>query len=242
MPHNRYYIDTPLEADLVVSLGGDEWHHLAHVSRGRIGECVELINGKGILALGQIEEIRKKEGTLLVKEILEHLSPPPPVIMCLALSRMNHLEWAVEKATELGASSLWLFPGALSDKDSLSTNQLVRLHSLVLAATKQCGRLDLPSIKWIPSWNEMIGIEGSVFLCDTAPEAPYIWELLEMKPLKLPILFLIGPESGFNEKEVHFFKTALKAQGVRLHPHILRTETAPLVALSLVQRYTNGII
>ena len=241
MPHNRYYLDSELIPGSSVTLTGDEWHHLSHVSRGKIGEQIELIDGKGTLAAARIEQIGKKEGTLVIEKIVEYQPLPPVVILSLAISRMNHLEWAVEKATELGASSLWLFSGMLSEKESLSANQLTRLQALVLAATKQCGRLYLPEIKWMPPLKEWKAMEGSLFLCDTTPSAPYLWDLpvFADKPLTFPVVFFIGPERGFDPREESLLKTSLKAQGVRLHPHILRTETAPLVALSLIQPHLS---
>ncbi len=237
MPHNRYYANFALEPQTTITLEGDEWHHLAHVSRARVKERVEIINGKGRLAIARLEEIHKKEGLLFIEKIQEESPAPPAVILSLAISRMNHLEWAVEKATELGASALWLFPGVLSEKPALSENQLTRLHSLVLAATKQCGRLYLPEIKLMPllkQWEPLTA--SSAFVCDTSSDAPYLWDLPAEQSLTFPILFFVGPEKGFDPKELHFLKSELKAQGVRLHPHILRTETVPLVALSLIQR------
>lgn len=188
---------------------------------------MELINGLGQLAEGEV--IRK--GRLRVRALVEEAPPPPTVTLVLAMQRMNHLEWAIEKGTELGASAFWLFPGVQSEKTSLSSNQQERLSHLTLSATKQCGRLHLPAILQRPPLLEWDPLPGTFLTASLSKEAPYLGK----SPLaEGPLFFVIGPEKGFSLQEKIFLKESLSAQEVRLHPHILRAETAPLVALSLL--------
>lgn len=238
MPHNRYYIDADFCENKSLAISGDEWHHLTRTARARQGDEVELVNGRGELAEARIEELKKNHAELLVGLVVSR-PPPPPLILAQAIPRMNHLEWIVEKATELGATSIWLFPGNLSEKDTLSDNQHARLTALSVSAMKQCGRLDLPEILLKPPLARWEPTEGTFFFGDTAEDAPYLWEMPLVKPLISPVVLLIGPEKGFHLKEVDFMKHALKAKGARLHPNILRAETAPLVGLSLIQAVRN---
>jgi 16S rRNA (uracil1498-N3)-methyltransferase len=149
---------------------------------------------------------------------------------------MNHLEWIIEKGTELNATEFWLFPGRLSEKGELSGNQQERLLHLALAAMKQCGRLDLPSIVLKPPLLQWGAIEGTLFFGDTAQEAPFLWEVPHLKPAKPPVVFFVGPEKGFDKKEHAHLTEGMGARGVRVHRNILRTETAPLTALSILQQ------
>lgn len=234
MPHNRYYIDSPMGEDQPVVLSGEEWHHLARVSRARKGDQVELVNGRGQLARATVNDLRKSDAELIIGTVLEKPSPPP-LILAQAIPRMNHLEWIIEKGTELNATAFWLFPGNLSEKDTLSPNQIARLKHLCVSAMKQCGRLDLPEIVLMPSLSQWKPLEGTLLFCDTAENAPNLWNLPRVQ--FLPIYLFVGPEKGFDSKETSILSSALRAQGVRLHPNILRAETAPLVALSLIQNF-----
>ena len=235
MPHDRYFLDAPLLLRHCYSLEENEWHHLVNVSRTKVGETVELVNGQGQLALAVVQELKKKSAELLIESVTCENSPKPPLILALAMPRRNHLEWIIEKGTELNVTSFWLFPGILSEKEQLSDSQRQRLHHLGVAAMKQCGRLDLPSIESKPPLLQFPPLEGTLLFGDTSSEAPYLWSLNLSRPPPLPIILFIGPERGFDPKEHTFLQQTLKAQGVRLHPNILRAETAPLVGLSLIQ-------
>src|SRR5258708_13297326 len=88
----------------------------------------------------------KKQASLRIDSVLQDKESVKQIILAQGLPRMNHLEWIVEKGTELGVSAFWLFPGLLSEKVALSDNQHTRLQHLILAATNQCGRLTLPEL------------------------------------------------------------------------------------------------
>lgn len=234
MPHNRYFIDEPFAESAQVSLSGDEYHHLVRVLRAKPNDIVELVNGRGQLAQANLTSIAKHSAELLIGDVFEEIRKKPALILGLGIPRMNHLEWIIEKGTELDVTSFWLFPGLLSEKQTLSDSQLKRAQHLAISAMKQCGRLDLPQIElkppllqWTPS------LPGTLLFGDTAQNAPYLWDLPQ--PLTPPIVLFIGPEKGFDPKELVFLRKTLQAQGIRLHPNILRAETAPLVGLSLIQ-------
>lgn len=234
MPHNRYYIDTTFRENGSLILEGEEWHHLTRVLRVKPGEEIELVNGRGKLALGRVIGLNKQDAEIAIEEILQETSPPPALILAQGLTRMNPLEWIVEKGTELGVTSFWLFPGVLSEKEDLSPTQKARLRHLCIAAMKQCGRLDLPEIVLKPplaAWDAPV---GTLFFGDTQKDAPFLRDLSLSKPLREPLLIVIGPEKGLAPKERQVLTDSFFAQGVRLHQNILRAETAPLVALSQI--------
>jgi 16S rRNA (uracil1498-N3)-methyltransferase len=221
VPHNRFFLDAPLEENTSVVLTDDEWRHLALSHRAREGDRVELVNGRNQLALGRVSALRKNAADILIDSVSTE-APKTPLILAQALPRMNHLEWIIEKGTELNATAFWLFPGDLSEKDSLSASQAARLKNLSLSAMK-------PALtKWKPC-------EGTLLFGDIAEEAPYLWDLKLVLPLQSPLFFFVGPEKGFSTKEEDYLRNHLNAKGVRIHRNILRAETAPLVALTLLQ-------
>ena len=235
MPHNRYFIDSPFAENTQVRLSGDECHHLLRVSRIRINEPVELVNGQGQLAQATLTEIGKNTAELSIDSVFQDPRQKIPLILALGIPRMNHLEWIIEKGTELNVTAFWLFPGILSEKESLSPNQQERLTHLAISAMKQCGRLDLPSIELKPPLLQWGQLPGTLLFGDTDENASYLWKNTSLNPLTPPVTLCTGPEKGFDSQERMFLLHTLKAHGVRLHPNILRAETAPLVGLSLIQ-------
>jgi 16S rRNA (uracil1498-N3)-methyltransferase len=235
MPHNRYYCDAAFAENAPVSITGDECHHLIRVLRARPNDSVELVNGRSQLAHARVVHILKHSAEFLIDRVVQETKPKAPLILAMAMPRMNHLEWIIEKGTELNATAFWLFPGLLSEKETLSDLQCARLKHLAISAMKQCGRLDLPAIELKPPLLKWAFLPGTLFFGDTAEDAPFLWNLPLIKPLLTPVILFIGPEKGFDPQESAFLHNTMKANSIRLHPNILRTETAPLVGLSLIQ-------
>lgn len=226
MPINRYFIDLPLTKEEAVFLEGDEAYHLISVTRIKVGEIVELVNGKNQLAHAEVIEIKKKEALLKIQKV-ETTSPPQhQFILAQAIPRLNRLDTILEKGTELGMSAIWLFPGQRSEKKEINEE---RSKKIIINAMKQCGRLDLPPIVLKPpleKWQKQ-EIVNKPYFGDLSANAPSFSTVKENQ-----IIFFIGPESGFAENEIEILK-GFQAKGVKLHPNILRTDTASLVALSI---------
>ena len=235
MPHNRYFLESIFTTQAEVLLIGEEAHHLTRVMRKNKGDEVELINGKHQLAFATIERIEKKEVRLHISEVTEQSPPKRALIICQALARFNRLETITEKGTELGMTALWLFPGHLSEKKDLSANQINRLRAIAIAALKQSGRLDLPPIVLYPPLEKWKSIEFPAYFGDLGPDAPPLLMALSECPSD-DFIFFVGPETGFSSSEKDRL-CELQAQGVRLHPNILRTDTASLTALSVISNY-----
>lgn len=229
MPENRYYIETSLEQGASVPLLGEELRHL-RVMRKTVGDSLELVNGKNELAECRLEILDRKSAHIRIEKVHHSAENGAKLILVQALTKPSLLEWIVEKGTELGASDFWLFPAERSGKKELSNEQRRRLRLITIAALKQCGRLDLPSIIEKPILSKWGALSGQKFFGDLKEEAPHFAKL-EMT--RGDLLFFIGPEAGFSTQEIALLEGPLQARGVKLHKNILRTETAALVALSI---------
>jgi 16S rRNA (uracil1498-N3)-methyltransferase len=237
MPAERYFLEEPLQVNDKKILKETEFHHLARVMRARQGDQIEIVNGQGALAYGTVSEIYKDNAVLHIESIETEPAPKVEVILAQAMPRPNRLDFILEKGTELGVSQFWLFPGDLSvKKDLLTPNQFDRMRALTVAAMKQCGRLFLPSIEFKPSLEKWNFEEGAFFFGDVDAQAPLFSKVWRTHPPSSPLIFLTGPESGFSGKENALLKLK-KATGVKLHGNILRTDTASLVALSLIEHW-----
>jgi 16S rRNA (uracil1498-N3)-methyltransferase len=225
MPTNRFY--SPQLQNKVV-IDGDEHHHLTRVMKRSVGDSVELVDGKGHLAIAIVEQIGKKETALSIQSISFFQPDTFPVSLGLPMMRPSKLEWVIEKATELGASHFYFYRAEKSEKEEFSKNQMERMSHLMVAAMKQSGRLYLPLIHPILSLQELLKMKMKILFGDTDQAAEWI------TPIQESVLFISGPESGFSFKETKMLKE--KASGVKLNQNILRAETAPIAALSILCR------
>lgn len=237
MPIERYFLPVSFELHTSYLLKGTEFHHLAHVMRAQQGGQVELVNGQGALAQGEVLEIRKDHASIQIQQLFQEPARKRGMILAQAFPRPNRLDFILEKGTELGVEAFWLFPGLLSMKKEFFPHQLERARSLMIAAMKQCGRLTLPSLIIHPFLKDWIAIEGSLFFGDVNPEAPPFQQAWKAhQPIISPVIFFTGPEGGLHEQEVHLLRGS-GAIGVKLHENILRTDTASLTALSLMSHW-----
>lgn len=223
MPAERFYIDADLNDSVI--LEGTEFHHLAHVMRARVGDSLELVNGKGSLASAKITALSKHSATLQILSATTTPIPAPKIILAIPLMRPSKLELIVEKCTELGADAFWFYPAQASEKEGLSPHQLERLSHIAISAMKQCGRLDLPSIELLSRFEEIFKSDATYFFGDTRAGAQ---KLTAQKK----VVLITGPEKGFSDKELSLLDQ--KGIGVKLHQNILRAETAPIAAVCLL--------
>jgi 16S rRNA (uracil1498-N3)-methyltransferase len=236
MPAERYFLDEELTSHTKKILKGTEFHHLIHVMRTRKGENIELVNGRGALAQAILQEIAKEHATLLIHQVDYTPTLSTHLILAQAFPKPDRLAFILEKGTELGVDEFWLFPGQLSAKKDFFPNQQERSRALTIAAMKQCGRLTLPSIIIKPALDKWGTLKGEAFFGDVDEKAPLFSAAWKKTSPHTFTTFLTGPESGWSQEEVSLLK-AKGAQSVKLHQHILRTDTASIAALSLIQHW-----
>ena len=224
MPANRFFSPGPLQGR--VDLKDAEHHHL-RVMRIAEGEEVELVNGQGQLARAKLVSMDKHKATLQVLSVQSVPRPTHSIALAIPYMRASKLEFIVEKGTELGADAFYLFPSERAEKCDLSPNQLERLHLLIVSALKQSGRLYLPPLQLLADFEDLFKSESVLLFGDIGPNALWI------APAKQNTLFVTGPEQGFSPKELQLL--AAQGTGVKLSANILRAETAPLAALSVLR-------
>lgn len=230
---SRFFIDAPL------SLGRHELpeaqaHYIGRVLRLAAGDAVQLFDGSGREFVGELAEVGKKRVLAELHEERAGLAESSLRIhLGQGLSRGERMDWAIQKATELGVGEI---TPILSERcevrlsDERADKRLVHWRQIAISACEQCGRSVLPTIHapvTLADWLARTEAELKLVLHPVA--AP-----LASHARPASLAFLIGPEGGLNEEEV----SQAQAGGfhaARLGPRVLRTETAPVVALSLAQ-------
>jgi 16S rRNA (uracil1498-N3)-methyltransferase len=238
MPAERYFLNASFEPHDHHHLQGQEYHHLIHVMRARKGDSIELVNGQGSLAQATVQEIKKDNASVKIETVFQEAEKPECLILAQALPKSHRLDVIVEKGTELGIDTFWLFAGHFSVKKELFPHHLERIQSVTIAAMKQCGRLTLPTIVIQPPIEHWPMIKTLAFFGDLDEGAPFfdaVWKKQSL-PITSPVMFITGPEGGFSDQEVQILKRR-GVQGVKLHDHILRTDTASIMAVSLLSHW-----
>jgi 16S rRNA (uracil1498-N3)-methyltransferase len=195
------------------------------------GDSIELINGKGLFAHAEIDSKNehKKGVYCTVTKVLEEKSPKLRSTLIQAIIRPQKLELVVEKACELGVTSLIFVRCERSDKSSPKSG---RLEHIAISALKQSGRLHLPIFQEATSLEKALTLAQEKNLFYGAIDgAPFVE--LQKSITSRSVTFCIGPEGGFTQKEFDLLSVH-SAKGVSLGPHVLRSETASILACGLM--------
>ncbi|SIQ65972.1 16S rRNA (uracil(1498)-N(3))-methyltransferase [Aquipseudomonas alcaligenes] len=231
---SRFFIDAPL------SLGQHELpeaqaHYIGRVLRHAAGDAVQLFDGSGQEYLGELIEVGKKAVRVELREQLAGQAESPLRIhLGQGLSRGERMDWAIQKATELGVGEITPIVSERCEvrlKDERADKRLAHWRQVAISACEQCGRSVLPVIHApvsLGEWQASVQAELKLVLHPIA--AP-----LESHARPQSLAFLIGPEGGLSETEVEQAK-AVGFHAARLGPRVLRTETAPVVALAVAQQ------
>lgn len=228
--------------DGTLTLPGDTAHRFTRVLRLPDGCVVELFDGTGRVARGTLDG-----GTRLAGVVVEEKGDGlPPLILAQATVATDKLELVVQKATELGVAHVALFEAARSQirlkADRLEKRQ-ARLVRIAEDAARQSGRAAVPEVSFATSaaalassalLRDRAAAGAPIAVGDVTAHAP-LSEILAAAPVETAgAVVVIGPEGGLDASEIAAF-TAAGAVSVRLGAHVLRTETAGLVALAAMQ-------
>lgn len=233
----RLYVDQELKKNGLISLTDAQNHYLRTVLRRHPGDFVRLFNGTDGEWVAAITELDKKRGTLTPDQ---EIRPQPPAAQTIHLAfapiKKQRLEWAIEKAVELGVASLHPVITNRTEKHYFNTD---RIERQLIEAAEQCERLDVPAFHTPLSFADFLQKRDTslpLLACTERSDVPLITQH-DLAPNDACYI-LIGPEGGFTDDEKVTLKTADHVFPVSLGSYILRSETAICAALSalLLQR------
>ena len=230
---SRFFIDMPLSLGLQ-QLPEASAHYISRVLRLNVGAAVQLFDGSGTEYRGELAEVGKKQVAVMLRDQLAGL-PESKLHIHLGqgLSRGERMDWAIQKATELGVAEITPIVSERCEvrlKDERADKRLAHWRQIAISACEQCGRSVIPIIHPPMSLPDWVTLEAELKLV-LHPVA----EPLSAHPPPATLAFLIGPEGGLNDSEIDLAHST-GFQPARLGPRVLRTETAPVVALSLAQQ------
>lgn len=224
------YFLIPNLASLQILIQNDEHHHLSRVLRLRAGETVLVGDGRGDVAEAVIEEVEQNVTRCRVIALHERFNESPVEVTLLqgVLKNPSKMDWLVEKATELGVTSIVPLMTEHTVAHSVKTD---RLRKLAETATKQCLRGRIPDISDPLSLPDAVDDYAASRLLVFHESAPLDATIETLVLDGRPIAVFIGPEGGFSSAEVDLLHSR-GADVLSLGPRRLRGETAGLAALA----------
>ena len=235
MRNPRIYSEQPLQAGTTIDLAESAANHVGRVLRMKVGEPLVLFNGEGGAFQGKVAAVSKKQVQVELEHLIEGDAESPLVIeLGQTLSRGERMDYAIQKATEMGVTSI---TPLFSERCEVKLNaerqekQRRRLQQIAISACEQCGRNIVPVINppvRLQEWLDTRETELNFVLHHRTEKKLDGYD----KPVSVSLL--IGPEGGLTAEEIDQAE-ARAFKPLALGPRVLRTETAPVAAISLMQ-------
>lgn len=232
---SRLFLPLPLARGARIELSGESCHYVRDVLRLKQGASVVVFNGEGGEYAAVLTEVNRKS---VIVEIgawnPREAESPLRIELGLAVSRGERMDFAVQKAVELGVHTIAPLLSercAAQLKGERKEQKREHWRKIARSAAEQCGRNRVPEIaapEHLMDW--LVARKGLKIFLDPHGEN----SLDRLKPDDEPITLLSGPEGGFSEQE----RASVVEAGfvsVRLGPRILRAETASMTILTAVQ-------
>lgn len=234
---NRIFCDGPLSEGLETDLPAAGAYHVARVLRMREGAPLSVFDGTGGEYRAEIARIQGERVTVKLAERTPGIAESPlKITLVQGISRSERMDWTLQKATELGVFAIAPVLTARSvvrlDEKQAAKKQ-AHWRGIVISACEQCGRSRVPAVATPTTLRDYFAnVRKEGLRLVLSPSAPGSLAGLASLPNKVELL--IGPEGGLDDDEL----VAARSAGftpVRLGPRVLRTETAAVTALSVLQ-------
>lgn len=230
----RFYTEADLAVDLNVELTETVFHHWVKVLRAQVGEKATLFNGQGGEYDVTLVEVSKKSASVSVDTFNpDDRTPTFTALLGQVMSKGDRMDYAIQKATELGVSKIQLLTSERCEmrlKYDRDQKKIDHWQGIAIAACEQCGMNKVPEVLAPLSLQDWLASELPTTKLVLAPNKDQVDVLADATP---DIALLIGPEGGLSEAEIQLSNNTGFINWC-IGNRVLRTETAPIVALSIL--------
>jgi len=238
MASTRLFVNDPLVPGTELQLGRDQAHYLGRVLRLRNGDMLTVFNGDNGEFDAHVTSLAKNSATVVVDTALETATESALKIhLVQGISRGERMDFVVQKATELGVKRItpvFTEYGVVKLNGARAAKRNDHWQSVAIGACEQSGRIRPPLIDAPVDLNAWFGAGTKEADSDLILRPGAATPLSSIAAPVTKVCLLIGPEGGFSDTEYEDAKIAGFAT-VSLGPRILRTETAALTAIAVVQ-------
>ena len=259
----RFFITPEQVREPHITVTGDDLRHIRTVLRKQPGDLLTLLDGRGREYIVRIATMERSEIDTEIMEQRKRELPAVKVTLGQGLPKSDKMDFIVQKATELGVSSLVpLITERTIVKVKDEEKRVTRWRKIAREAAMQSDRPDIPTVGEIKNYRDFLertplhpplakgehkgggsdadAVGGHSLLLFPWEEGTVpIKQVLRQAPGAQNIVVLIGPEGGFSQAEADLAKQQ-GYQLVSLGPNILRTETAAVAVLSMILYETSS--
>jgi 16S rRNA (uracil1498-N3)-methyltransferase len=240
---SRVHVDTELSVGAEIALPEAQTHYLKHVLRLKPGAALLLFDGKQPFDFHALLTANgKKLGATIESVTAIETESSLSVELIQGLGRADHMDWMIQKTTELGVTKITLFNAERTQtplKPAQQEKKMQHWRSVAISACEQSGRAIVPEITFLRNLEHIIATStgNCKLLLDFSGDS--LVSVLQQRqataPLAgTPLVILLGPEGGLNSAEIELARKSDFA-AVSLGPRVLRTETAAVSALAIAQ-------
>lgn len=227
----RLFVPGELQEGAEVALAPAQAHHLGTVLRRAPGDEARAFNGAAGEFAAELTALKRDRGALRLGARLRGPEEPSGATLILCALKREAMEWAVEKATELGAERIRV---ALARRCVATVSNAERLDAIARGAAEQSERLTVPTVERprplhaiLDSWEG-----GALLVAAERRGAPPLHARLA--EARAPLSWLVGPEGGFDPRELDDLARRAFVSACSLGPRILRAETAAVAGLGAI--------
>lgn len=230
----RFYMEATLTVDTSADLTETVFHHWCKVLRAQVGETATLFNGQGGEYQVELIEVAKKTARVQVLSFNpNNRTPAFTALLGQVMSKGDRMDYAIQKAVELGVSQIQLLTSERCEmrlKYDRDQKKLDHWQGVAVAACEQCGLNIVPQVLAPMPLEQWLASELPATKLVLAPNKDAANVLMQATP---NLALLIGPEGGLSEAEIATANTSGFINWC-IGRRVLRTETAPVVALSIL--------
>ena len=234
----RVHVEDELEVGAEIVLAQAQTHYLKHVLRLKPGAALVLFDGRQAIDFhATLNADGKKLGASIDSATAVTTESKLQIELIQGLGRADHMDWMVQKTTELGVSRIALFNAERSQtplKQAQLDKKIQHWRNVAISACEQSGRAILPEITFHRHFDQTLATSTIDCKLLLGFSGDSLASVLQLQPPRTPLAILLGPEGGLNPAEIDLAKTNGFA-AVTLGPRVLRTETAAISALAITQ-------
>ena len=230
----RLFVDATLNAGVEIALDKTQQNYLCNVLRLSEGGIVAVFNGRDGEWRASLVARTRRQMVLSIDDMLRPQTPPGDLHYLFAPLKHARLDYMVQKAVEMGASTLRPVTTRRTQAQRVNED---RMRANAIEAAEQCGILALPEVRPVETLAAALAHwpgDRLLVFCDEDAEKDDALAALRAYP-KGPVAVLIGPEGGFDPSERAAILALPRVARLSLGPRILRADTAAVAALTLVQ-------
>ena len=236
MSNVRLFFAKSLSLDLSSKLNKSQSHYLAKVMRIKVGESFSLFNQSGEWE-AKINEILKGIVEFTVLKKLREKDNEKNIWLAFAPIKSNFFNFMIQKATELGVTK---FVPIITDRTIVRKINYERIEKIIIEASEQSNRIKVPKVEKTQNLNLFLKNNNNkinIIFGDLNTENQNLDP--KIKKENKPICIIIGPEGDFTESEREQILNFKDVQSLKINNNILRTETAAISAISIVNYFLN---